>query len=177
MFSGKMWTSSATSEPSRWPTVVVPMNLPLAMSSTLAFVIPITTKLSASFTFMLSPLRAFTVRIWPSSDWTVPRILTGGFAGAWAQAAAARAVRQKQAEQLLDVPGNRVEGTQPLQVRGEVGDPLRMAVRADHREKRSALRARHALRDQRYDAVDSRCVHVGLALYVGASVVHVAAFS
>src|SRR6266850_7877046 len=88
MFSGKMCTSSATSAPSRWPTVVGPMNLPLAMSATLAFVIPITTKLSASFTFRLSPLRAFTVRIWPSSDSTVPRILTGGLAGAWATAAA-----------------------------------------------------------------------------------------
>src|SRR6267142_1652039 len=88
MFSGKMCTSSATSEPSRWPTVVVPMNLPLAISSTLAFVIPMTTKVSASFTFTLSPLRAFTVRIWPSTDSTVPRVLTGGLAGAWATAAA-----------------------------------------------------------------------------------------
>ena len=87
------------------------------------------------------------------------------------------AVRQKQAEQLLVVPGNRVEGTQPLQVPGEVGDPLRMAAGAGRREKRSAPRVRHALRDQRNDAVDGRCVHVGLALYVGASVVHLTAFS
>src|SRR5207302_3242151 len=91
MFSGKMCTSSATSAPSRWPTVVVPMNLPLAMSATLAFVIPITTKLSASVTFMRSPLRAFTVRFLPSSDSTVPRILTGGLAGAWAAATVQRA--------------------------------------------------------------------------------------
>src|SRR6267143_552821 len=71
--------------------VVVPMNLPLAISSMLAFVVPMATKVSASFILMLSPLRAFTVRFWPSSDSTVPRILTGGLAGAWAAATAERA--------------------------------------------------------------------------------------
>src|SRR5437762_14210051 len=44
------------------------------------------------------------------------------------------AVRQKQAKQLLVVPGYRVEGSRPLEVAGEVGDTLRMAERADSRE-------------------------------------------
>ena len=86
MFSGKMCTSSATSAPSRSPTVVVPMNLPLATSARLAFAIPMTTKLSASLTFMLWPLLALTVRFVRSILSTVPRILTGGLAGACAMA-------------------------------------------------------------------------------------------
>src|SRR5258708_17252711 len=88
MASGKMCTSSAIRAPSFSPTVVVPMNLSLPMSAMLACWMPTTTKLSASLMVMLCPLRALTVSILPSSFSTVPRILTGGFAGAWATAVA-----------------------------------------------------------------------------------------
>src|SRR5229473_208207 len=88
MLSGKMCTSCATSAPSRSPTVVVPMNLPLAMSERLPLKIPTTMNLSASVTFTLCPLRSLMVRFCPSSFSMVPRILTGGLAGAWARAMA-----------------------------------------------------------------------------------------
>src|SRR3954469_9927139 len=49
---------------------------------------PTTAKLSASLTFMVWPLRALTVSMLPSSFSTVPRIRTGGLAGACAKATA-----------------------------------------------------------------------------------------
>src|SRR6266850_1093512 len=83
MLSGKMCTSSATSTPSRWPTVVVPMNLPLPMSAMLALVMPMTTTLSGTLTFISSPPRALTVRMLPSTCSSVPRMRVG----AWARTA------------------------------------------------------------------------------------------
>src|SRR6267378_512790 len=88
MFSGKMCTSSATSAPSRCPTVVVPMNLPLVISAMLALVMPMTTTLSGTLIFIVSPLRALTVSTLPSTFSSVPRIRVGALAGACASAAA-----------------------------------------------------------------------------------------
>src|SRR6266849_9840417 len=127
MFSGKMCTSSATSAPSRSPTVVVPMNLPGPISETLALVMPTTTKLSASLTFMLFPSRDLTVRFWLSSFSSVPRILTGGFAGACANAATDMAASSNAGmKRIMEVlsPGNRdkrclLRRLRRLQLRGK----------------------------------------------------------
>src|SRR6266850_4773902 len=102
MLSGKMCTSSATSTPSRWPTVVVPMNLPLPMSAMLALVMPMTTTLSGTLTFISSPPRALTVRMLPSTCSSVPRMRVG----AWARTAVDSAVMTTAAtERIMLVSG------------------------------------------------------------------------
>src|SRR3954469_2848751 len=101
MLSGKMCTSSATSAPSFWPTVVVPMYLPLPMSAMLALATPTTTTLSGTLTFIDSPLRALTVSRLPAICSSVPRMRVG----AWARTAVETAVTTRAAiERIMEAP-------------------------------------------------------------------------
>src|SRR5262245_53045014 len=50
------------------------MNLPLPMSAMLALAMPMTTTLSGTLTFNISPLRALTVSVLPSTCSSLPRM-------------------------------------------------------------------------------------------------------
>src|SRR5258706_635332 len=156
MLSGKMCTSSATSTPSRWPTVVVPMNLPLPMSAMLALVMPMTTTLSGTLTFIASPPRALTVRTLPSTCSSVPRMRVG----AWARTAVDTAAMTTAAiERIIELSSGSDRLTSPWDpYSGRLDDKCHEARSdvPDHRRRDHgavpAVRARlpaHAAREAR----------------------------
>src|SRR5438874_9472693 len=82
-----MSTSSARSLPSGLLVDAAPTKSPVLMSERLFLTIPDTVKFGARAIVSTGPSRDFTVRVWPSSFSTVPRIRVGLAAGgAWASA-------------------------------------------------------------------------------------------